>query len=254
MGSNIFNLLLILGIGGLVLPLAIRPPTWKHDLPLYVLAAMAVGICGNEQLIDGLSISEITRSDGMLFLMFFGIFLYYTLGSARVAQVGDSGGQNNAPPKPQRMGKSITGIVVGLVGLVGGGELIVRGATGVAQEFGLGQNLIGMLIVGPGTSFPELIATIVAVVKKQTNLGVGNVIGSNIFNIFFTLGITSLIQPLPLPWLLNYAVLVNVGAALLLMIYGLGRRHQIGRTKAISFLLFYAAYVSLLILWNVRHA
>jgi len=131
--------------------------------------------------------------------------------------------------------------------LIFGGEFIVNGAVGIAESFGISHHLIGLLLIGPGTSFPELIATIVAVSKKEYGLGIGNVIGSNIFNIFFILGITAIIKPLPLVMKLNIDVLVNIAAALLLLIFAFTGKKKIGRFKAISFLTLYSGYVIYLI-------
>ena len=135
-------------------------------------------------------------------------------------------------------------IVAGLAGLVIGGELIVDGAQGVAQSFGLSERVIGLMIVGPGTSFPELIASIVAARQGNVGMVIGNVLGSNIFNVFFTLGVTSLILPVPLDPQLNLAVIANgaVTAFLVLWVTVL-RRYKIGRPIGLVLLAAYAAYL-----------
>lgn len=243
LGSNIFNIFLILGIAGLVHPVSISSFTRKKNLPFYLIAAILVGVCGNEILIDGFSISELTRSTGIVFLFFFIIYMYYTF-TAHL--------KNNDKPKKETKSlslfKSVFYIIIGLAGLIFGGEFIVKGAVGIAESLGISHSLIGLLLVGPGTSFPELIATIVAIKKKEYGLGIGNVIGSNIFNIFFILGITAIIKPLPLAFELNISVLVNIFAALLLLIYAFTGKKSIGRFKAISFLTLYTGYVIYLVI------
>ena len=245
LGSNIFNIFLILGVAALIHPLSIADELRKKEIPYNLIAAVLVGVCGNEMLIDGLHFSTLIPSDGIVFLFFFAIFLYFTMAAAH----------DDAPVVIEKsekddgvIFKSIFFMIFGLVLLVGGGELIVQGATGMAKKFGLSDHFIGLLIVGPGTSFPELIATVVAVIKKRPGMAVGNIVGSNIFNIFCILGLSSIICPLPLQFSLNMSVLVCIGASLLLYIFAYtGKERKIGKIKGILFLLLYAIYVTYLI-------
>ena len=258
LGSNIFNIFFILGVAGLISVVPVHRPSAAHDLPLYVLAALAVGICGNEQFIDGLTFNAIVRTDGLLLLMFFTIYLYRTLCGPASPDIHAA---HKARPRyhkkspesegPQMgLGKAFALVIGGLVALVGGGECIVSGAIGIAKLFNIPQNTIGIMIVGPGTSFPELIATVVAVIKKQTDLGIGNIIGSNLFNVFFILGVTSLIIPLPVPLMLNVAVAVNLLAAVLLLAVGWVGKRAITRPWAIGFLVIYIAYMAAVVLYG----
>ena len=246
LGSNIFNIFLILGIAALIHPLSIADELRKKEIPYNLIAAILIGVCGNEILIDGLGFSKLIPSDGIVFLFFFAIFLYFTMTAAHkdthatVIEKSDKQGRVIL--------KSIFFMVLGLVFLVGGGELIVQGATGMAKKFGLSDHFIGLLIVGPGTSFPELIASIVAVIKKKPGMAVGNIVGSNIFNSFCILGLSSIICPLPLEFSLNISVLVCIGASLMLYIFAYtGKEHNIGKVKGIIFLACYAIYVAYLI-------
>ena len=134
--------------------------------------------------------------------------------------------------------------MLGLVGLVFGGEFIVDGATGLAKNFGISERVIGLLIVGPGTSFPELIASIVAARKGSADMVVGNVLGSNIFNIFFTLGVTSLIHPVPLDLALNVVILVNIAVTFFLVMFAwFSRQKQMGRGIGLFLVLSYVGYI-----------
>ena len=247
LGSNIFNIMLILGVAGLIVRVPIAKPSYARDLPFYVLAAIAIGVCGNKQLIDGAKTSQLNRSDGLVFLMFFLVFLYATLSrNNRTEDMGE--GEVEKRPKASDgktmpVWRAVLFVAGGMVALVGGGVLIVEGAVKLAKHLGVPQHTIGMLIIGPGTSFPELIATVVAVIKRKPGLGVGNVIGSNLFNVFFILGVSAVIRPLDLSADMHTAVRLNIGAAVMLAIFGLGRRHSIGPVKALSFLLIYGAYV-----------
>ena len=189
-------------------------------------------------------------SDGITFLGFFSIFIYYTYQEAvagathkrvtHVEHIKERHEQKGLSPL-----KSVGYVVLGLLGLVFGGDFIVAGATGVARSFGLPERVIGLLIVGPGTSIPELIISIVAVLKRNTDMVLGNVLGSNIFNVFFTLGVTAIIQPVPLDMALNYSVIANVIVTLLLVLFTwLARRKTMGRGIGV---LLVTAYVGFMI-------
>jgi len=248
LGSNLFNIMLILGVAGMIARVPIARPSYVRDLPFYVLAALAVGVCGNEELIDGVGPSQLNRSDGLMFLMFFLVFLYATLSrNNRTGEIGEGDVKERPKARADKTmpaWRAILFIVLGLVALVGGGVLIVEGAVKFAKHLKMPQHTIGMLIVGPGTSFPELIATVVAVIKRKPGLGVGNVIGSNLFNIFFVLGVSSVICPLPLSPDMHMAVRLNILMAIMLAMFGLGRRHSIGRVKAAAFLILYGGCVA----------
>ncbi len=141
-------------------------------------------------------------------------------------------------------GRATLLVLLGLAGLVFGGDFIVDGATGVAKSFGLSERVIGLAIVGPGTSVPELVASIVAALKKQADMVIGNVLGSNILNIFFTLGVTSLIAPIPLDLSLNVVVLFNIGITALLVTYTRFSKRSIGRPLGGFLVLAYSGYLA----------
>jgi cation:H+ antiporter len=141
--------------------------------------------------------------------------------------------------------KSVVYVIIGLVGLVMGGEFIVDGATGVARGMGLSERVIGLLIVGPGTSVPELIASIAAARRGDVGMVMGNVLGSNIINVFFTLGVTSLILPIPLDLALNTVVIINVAVtALILGAVWIKKDAMLGRGMGVLLLLIYTGYIA----------
>jgi cation:H+ antiporter len=250
LGSNLFNICMIFGIVCLITPLAINKDSASKDFPMCLIAAAMVGLAGNQLYLDKIKFHELMLSDGITFLLFFAIFMFYiyheaTSGASHQHVASSSvstektGKEKTIPPL-----KSIVFIVLGLVGLVFGGEFIVDGATGVAKSFGLPERVIGLLIVGPGTSFPELIASIVAARKGSADMVVGNVLGSNIFNIFFTLGATSIIHPVPLDLALNLAVLFNIAVTFLLVLYAwFSRKKLMGREIGLFLLLSYVGYI-----------
>ncbi len=251
LGSNIFNVLMILGVAAMIRPLSVPDELRKREIPYSLMAIILVGVCGNEILIDRFNFSALIPSDGIVFLFFFIIFLYFTIGDSSTggkdaAPVDTAGGEGDAPVTPGA-GKAVLFIAFGLIALVSGGELIVQGARSMAARFGLSQKLIGLLIVGPGTSFPELIATVVATWKKQAAMAVGNVTGSNIFNVFAVLGVSAVICPLPMALSLNISVLVGVASTAALWLYVYTGDRRIGRYKGMSFLAAYAVYIAYLI-------
>ena len=217
-----------------------------------LIAAVMVGVAGNQLYLDKIKFHELMLSDGITFLCFFVIFMYYIYNEAACgashkhrAGAGSAGSTGEVDEKKTISPlKSIVFIVLGLAGLVFGGEFIVDGATGLAKNFGLSQRVIGLLIVGPGTSFPELIASIVAARKGSADMVVGNVLGSNIFNIFFTLGATAIIHPVPLDLALNLAVIFNIAVTFLLVIYAwFFSQKPMGRGIGVFLLLSYAGYI-----------
>ncbi|MGI9291248.1 MAG: calcium/sodium antiporter [Gammaproteobacteria bacterium] len=246
-GSNIFNICMIIGVVALVTPLAIPVNAASKDFPMCLIAAIVVGVAGNELYFDGINYHEIMPSHGIIFLAFFYLFAHYTYEEAVEAHTGFR------PARPSKelsdeilpTWRSLLYIVIGLVGLIFGGDFIVEGATGIAERFGLSERVIGLLIVGPGTSFPELIAGIVAALNRKVDMVIGNVLGSNIINIFFTLGITSLILPVPLDLELNTAVVFNIVVTALLVAFAwLGRaRRPIGRRLGAILVLAYVLYI-----------
>jgi cation:H+ antiporter len=250
LGSNLFNICVIFGIVCLMTPLVIKKDAASKDFPMCLIAAVMVGVAGNQLYLDKIKFHELMLSDGITFLCFFAIFMFYiykeaACGASHQHVAGSGAAAEDASAKKTISPlKPIVFIVLGLVGLVFGGEFIVDGATGLAKNFGLSERVIGLLIVGPGTSFPELIASIVAARKGSADMVVGNVLGSNIFNIFFTLGVTAIIHPVPLDLALNLAVLVNIAVTFLLVIYAwFFSQKPMGRGIGVFLLLSYIGYI-----------
>lgn len=248
LGSNLFNICAIVGIVALITPIAVGSDAAYKDLPMCLIAAAAVGICGNEIYFDKIDYHELFFSDGAIFLLFFAIFMRYVYaeaaaGSAHESQAGERGVASDGE-QPHAMAKSIGFVIAGLLGLVFGGEFIVDGASGIARSLGMAERVIGLVIVGPGTSVPELITSIAAARKKDVGMVLGNVLGSNIFNIFFTLGATALIMPIPLDLALNQVVIINVAVTALLVGYvALSKQPKLGRGMGALLVIVYAGYI-----------
>jgi cation:H+ antiporter len=249
LGSNMFNVCMILGIVALITPMAISKDSQGKDLPMCLLSAIMVGIAGNQLYLDHINYHELMLSSGLTFLLFFCVFMKYVWAEAACGkghhdQAKARTAENGDDMKGMSVARSITYIILGLIGLVAGGELIVDGATGVARSFGMTERVIGLVIVGPGTSVPELVASIVAARKKQAAMVIGNVLGSNIFNVFFTLGVTAMICPVPLDLALNTVVLFNIGVSLFLVLFAwFWPRKQFGRGVGALLLVAYIAYL-----------
>lgn len=242
-GSNIVNILFILGAAAVVFPLAIQKSVTWRDIPLALLAAVLVFVMANDALISGASRNMISRTDGIILLAFFGFFLYYTFSMAKrhpdISHVSDSLGKWRA----------VLYMIIGLVGLIFGGKWIVDGATAIATAFGVSQSIIGLTIVAIGTSLPELATSLVAAFKKQPDIAVGNIVGSNIFNIFFVLGLTAVISPLPFNITANFDMAIMLGASTLLFVFlFIGRKGVIDRWQGMLFILFYLLYIASFVL------
>ena len=213
LGSNIVNILVILGVSAIIYPLTVRKSTVWKEIPFALLAVVVLAFLASDALIDGAATSWLTRIDGLILISFFAIFLYYIVGIAKQSP-------EDTLEKPADLSLMRSGllILVGLIGLVVGGKWIVDGAIVFAQSLGVSQALIGLTIVAIGTSLPELATSVVAAYKKNTDIAVGNIVGSNILNIFWILGISAFITPLPFAPVMTIDILVTLFASLLLFL------------------------------------
>jgi len=240
-GSNISNILLILGIAAIIYPLKVKRGTASTMIPLNMLAVVALWLLINDTLIDGANFSALTRIDGLILLLFFIVFIYYTFGIARV-----EGEKEKVEEKNTFM--SIAMIIAGMIGLAFGGKWIVDGAVVIATKFNMSESLIGLTIVAIGTSLPELSTSAVAAFKHNADIAIGNVIGSNIFNIFWILGLSSAIKPIFFSPILNFDIyFMGFSTFLLLLFVFIGRKNILGRLEGIAFLLIYILYIIYLI-------
>lgn len=240
-GSNIFNTLMIVGCTAAIVPIGMNKGTLSKEIPLCILASVVLFICGNDVLINGAAQNTISSSDGMLLLCFFAIFLGYTFAIAR-------DGNSEAEIKLMPVWKSSLFILGGLVGLIYGGQFFVNGASGIARSLGVSESIIGLTLVAGGTSLPELATSVVAALKKNPEMAIGNVIGSNLFNIFFVLGCSATISPLNMQGITNIDLGVLIGSCVLLYLFGLFiRKRTITRVEGIVMVLCYIAYTAYLI-------
>ena len=237
-GSNIFNILMIIGCTALVLPMKVGEGTMSKEIPLAFFA--------NDILLDGGSVNVISRIDGLVLLAFFLIFMRYTFAIARNGSDTESGEEQKIKEMPGW--KSALFILGGLAGLIGGGQLFVEGASGIARSLGVSESIIGLTLVAGGTSLPELATSITAALKKNSGIAIGNVIGSNLFNIFFVLGCSASVSPLPMGNINNVDVAVLIGSSLLFWLVGwFFKKRTITRIEGALLVVCYVAYTAYLI-------
>lgn len=244
-GSNIFNITLVVGIGALILPLKVESETIRKEIPFTLLAGVAMLILLSDITLQGSASNVITRSDGIILLLFFAIFLYYIFEVAR-----NSRNQlETVPQDKSSWGKNIFYTIVGLAAIVFGGELVVSNASKIAISFGMSETLVGLTIVAVGTSLPELITSITAAIKKETDIALGNIVGSNIFNLFFVLGLTSVISPLAVENKIFVDVIVMNILTIILLVFS-RTNFKIGRLEGTLLTVSYIFYMVFIILRN----
>jgi cation:H+ antiporter len=244
LGSNMFNTLLILGVTAIVYPIRILEKTVISEIPFSLMGAVLVGFLANAALF-GEGAFLIGPIKGTILMVFFALFLAYIFRFA-----GDFDTANGIPveSKPMAISISVISIVAGLVMLVLGGRWVVNGAVEIARLIGLSETFIGLTIVAGGTSLPELFTSAVAAYRKNSDIAIGNIVGSNIFNALFILGIGSLVRPLAFQPAMNADIIVLIlSTALLIVFVSIGKHFNLNRWKGICFILIYIAYIGYLI-------
>lgn len=242
-GSNIFNTLVVLGASAAITPIAVGKSAIKKDYPLSIFAAVLIAVLCMDTVIFNASEMTISRIDGIILLICFVFFMYTTIRT---------GLKNRAEAEEEEIktfttGKSILFIVIGLVGIVAGGQVTVNCAKEVARAIGMTEAVIGLTVVALGTSLPELVTSVIAAKKGESDIAVGNVIGSNIFNIFFILGTSATILPmqnLDASYIFDLAVLVIVMIATFIPI---AITKKVNRGMGITMVLAYVAYTAYLV-------
>lgn len=242
-GSNIMNILLLIGIGALICPIIVKRDTVIKEIPILLLISSALVVLYLDMSLANGSHNEITREDAIICLLFFGIFLYYLIAMARKNRAAI-----DEDEKPEfKLGKSFLLTGLGLIGIIGGSQLVVSGASGIAHGFGISDRLIALTVVALGTSLPELITTITAARRKETDLIVGNIIGSNIFNICIVMGLPVAIFGTITPESFQMIDLVMlIGSAALLLI-STRRDRKISRLEGGIMLAIFVAYYGFVI-------
>jgi len=237
-GSNQINTFLILGATALVLPIQSQASSRKFDIPLSLAAPLLL-------LIPAFFRNEVTRTDAMLLLAIFVFFMFVTVRKAMKARATHYTDETENSGKLFKTGIYFIMVFGGLVLLVAGGRIIVNSATAIAESLGISQAVVGLSIVALGTSLPELATSVVAAFKKKTDIAIGNIIGSNIFNVFLVLGISATIRPLPTYQNMPVDLAIAALGSLLVLIYvWTNKKHEIKRWEGLLLLCIYFAYMT----------
>ena len=245
LGSNIANILLILGVAAFIYPIKIKESTVFSEIPYSIIALLLVAFVANSNLF-GSHNNSINQIDGIILMAFFGLFVAYII---RLAKNGSADMIDDIPDEKITTGKSFLMVLLGMIGLFFGGQWVVNGAIAAAEHFGLSEAFIGLTVVAIGTSLPELVTSAVAAYRKNTDIAMANIIGSNIFNLLWVLGISAIIKPMSFDSSLNADILILLGAScLILFSLVTGKvKNQIGKPTGTLFLLLYLTYVVFLI-------
>ncbi len=245
LGSNIFNLLVVLGACALVAPVTTNRSLLKKEFPFSIFITIILLLLNSDfsvaKVLGGSEEFVLGRSGGILLLMLFVVFVYSTVKTALTSRKEAESEAVDEEVKMMSPVKSVLFIAVGLAGIVWGGDLVVDNACLIAKEFGLSQTFIGLTIVALGTSLPELATSVVAAKKGENDLAVGNVVGSNIFNILLILGVSATITPIHLDVTAVYDTLILAGVSMLVYVTALKKR-EMRKGEGILFLATYAIF------------
>lgn len=248
LGSNVANVLLILGVAAIIKPLPIQRSIYFTEIPISLVATLLLGFLANANLFVDVKGLTLSRVDGGILLFFFALFMGYIFVVSKAKK-----SVNEISPTVDKGSltktKSVIYIIAGSIALFVGGKWIVDGSFKIALNFGLSETFIGLTIVAIGTSLPELVTSAIAAKKGQADMAVGNVIGSNIFNILWILGVSSLIRPLPFDVISNTDILMVITAStLLIFAVIIGKRPRIDRWEGVLFLIVYFGYLTYLVM------
>ena len=248
-GSNVCNILLILGVSAIITPLPIQRSIYFTEIPMMLVATFMVGFLANASLFVNPQSFELSRFDGAMLLLFFFMFMGYIYVISKTKSSKEDINPVSDIQTDHTTNKSYLLIAGGILALFIGGKWVVDGAVEIARLFGLTETFIGLTVVAVGTSLPELVTSAVAAKKGKADLAVGNVIGSNIFNILWILGISALINPLPFDVASNTDIMMMIIASMMLVFaIIIGKRPRIDRWEGWVFVITYIAYLAYLVM------
>lgn len=245
-GSNIFNITLVIGLTAFLNPLKVESETIRKEIPFALLGSVALLVLMSDVILQSFSLNLLTRADGLIFILFFAVFMYYIFEVVRKSRVQKDIEQKTTN---ETWGKNVFFSLVGLGAIIFGGDLVVKSSMEIAYMFGMSETLVGLTIVAIGTSLPELVTSITAALKKQSEIAIGNIVGSNIFNILFVLGASSVISPLAVSGELFIDVILMIIFTILLLIFS-RTRFTVGKSEGIILALAYILYFIYVILRN----
>ncbi|RXI99825.1 sodium:calcium antiporter [Anaerobacillus alkaliphilus] len=245
-GSNIFNITLVIGLTALINPLKVESETIRKEIPFALLGSVVLLVLISDVVLQTLSSNLLTRSDGFILLLFFAVFMYYIFEVVRKSRDKST----VVPQQPNvTWRKNVVFTLVGLGAIIFGGDLVVRNSTEIAFSLGMSETLVGLTIVAIGTSLPELVTSITAAIKKQSEIALGNIVGSNIFNIFFVLGTSAAISPLLVSSKIFIDVLLMIILTILLLLFS-RTRYAVGKYEGAILAASYLLYLVYIIIRN----
>ncbi|GAA0602394.1 calcium/sodium antiporter [Virgibacillus siamensis] len=245
-GSNIFNITLVVGAAAFLYPLKVESETIKKEIPFTLLASTVLLILMSDIALQGFSSNLLTRSDGFIFLLFLTIFMYY------VIEIGLKSRKDTADePVPEDLswGKNIFITLLGLAAIIFGGNLVVDNGTEIAYSLGMSETLVGLTIIAIGTSLPELVTSISAALKKESEIALGNIVGSNIFNILFVLGSSAAISPIAVDDKVFIDVILMILLTVVLLVFS-RTSFKVGKREGLVLAAAYIIYLVYIILRN----
>lgn len=248
LGSNLFNIAFIIGISSMLFPLSVERQTIRKEIPLTLLSAFALMFLSMDLFFSNTTEQFLTRGDGLILLLLFAVFIYYI-----IEMVQNSRENAIEVPKDETVmsGWQLAIYTLGgLAAVIFGGDLVVKSAVEIAESFGLSQTLIGLTIVAIGTSLPELITSVTAAMKKQSDIAVGNIVGSNIFNVLFVLGVSATLNPIAFDPKLVLEILLNVGLTIVLLVFSITDK-KVNKMEGALLTLSYVVYMGYLIMMNI---
>lgn len=236
-GSNIFNLMVVIGVCAVLTPVAVQKSSLKIDIPFSIVCALLLLVLGHDRMM-------LTRVNGLILIVLFAFFILYMIRSAQHSMNNEDSefAAEAAEMKVMSVPKSLIFIVIGIAGITLGSDWVVDGAKTIASAFGISENLIGLTIVAFGTSLPELMTSIVAARKNEVDMALGNAVGSNIFNILMVLGIASALSPISFIQenIIDIIILVGFSFIVWLMAW---TKHRLDKIEGLAMILLYAGYV-----------
>lgn len=252
-GSNIFNLLCVAGMSTFIKPLSVKKSILIKEFPFLILSSILLLVLSDDLIFQQTQNSILSTGDGLVFLMFFCIFMYYllevSLNSKNEALNSNNSYDTNIYKSTMPLSKSVVFSVIGILGIVIGGKLVVDCSSIIALNFGVNEKIIGITIVSIGTSLPEFVTSVVAASKGESDIALGNVIGSNIFNILFILGISSVINPISIDNNLFLDIFIMIIVTIITYIFSI-RKKDINKFEGIILIIAYIAYMILVIFKN----
>lgn len=242
-GSNLFNILVIVGAVAIVLPLSVERRTIFKDIPFTIIASLTLLFLSKDTFFAGTEKDWLTRADGAIMVMFFLIFLSYTYSIAKHKRTEET---EVHAAELMSYSRIVFWLLVGFVCLIGGGEMLVDSGTSIARRLGVSETVIGLTILAGGTSLPEFAASLLAAKKGSSGMAIGNVVGSCLFNIFFVLGVCSSVRPMDVSDIDNIQLYTLIGSGCLLWLFSRSGYH-IGRIEGSVMCLSYCIFIMYLI-------